>query len=205
MADLTQLLEKVSAGDPQARDELFPLVYQELRQLAAKQLRGESPTHTLQPTALVHEAYLRLVPAPAGGNGSAPPCDASQRPLSFEDQTHFFATAAQAMRRILVDHARHKKRLKRGAQWQRVPIDLSQLQDESSRLDTPDYLLSLDQALDELKQVDPTAAELVHLRYFAGLTVDQAAGALGISSRTASRTWNFARAWLLDRIAGKDS
>lgn len=211
MADATELLERINAGDQKAGDQLFPLVYDQLRALAAKHLRGESSAHTLQPTALVHEAYLRLIRPERNsqnGNGrsSSQPQDPATRYLNapLADQSHFFAAASQAMRRILVDHARHKKRLKRGAAWSRVPIDLNQLPAETDRLDTPDYLLSLDEALTKLAGVDPTAAELVHLRYFAGLSVQQAATALGISERTAHRTWNFAKAWLYDRISGKE-
>lgn len=209
MTDASKLLQEISGGNDRAGEELFPLVYRELRDLAARQLRNESAAHTLQPTALVHEAYLRLIPSqsPKEPNGSLDNADQANElcRIQFEDQAHFFAAAAQAMRRILIDHARHKKRLKRGAEWQRVPIDLNQLKEEADRLDDPDYLLSLNESLDQLKETDPTAAELVHLRYFAGLTVDQAAVAMGISPRTASRTWNFARVWLFERISGKDS
>ncbi|MEW4531377.1 MAG: ECF-type sigma factor [Maioricimonas sp. JB045] len=210
MSVRTRLLQRINAGDDQAVDDLLPLVYHELRDLAARQLRNERRNHTLQPTALVHEAYLRLVRRNTSGRspksqiGSAGKVSTDLRPdVKIEDQAQFFAAAAIAMRRILVDHARRRKRLKRGVSWTRVPVDLNQLGDESARLATPDYLLSLDEAVTQLKRTDPTAAELVHLRYFAGLSVEQAADALGISPRTASRTWNYARAWLFERITGK--
>ena len=193
MSDATKLLEKINSGEEQAASELFPLVYKELRSLAASQLRNEVTSHTLQPTALVHEAYLRLVKRASSEVDSH---------HSFEDQSHFFAAAAEAMRRILIDHARRKKRLKRGANWKRVPINLNELASESDRMDSPDFILSLNDALEKLGRHDPTAAEVVKLRYFSGLSVEQAALALGISERTANRNWNYARAWLYDRISG---
>lgn len=211
MSDRMPHLEEIAARDELAGDEFFASVYRELRQLAARQLRGESSAHTLQPTALVHEAYLRIVDR----NSKVTAAESNSifgrtselgyfSSADFERQSDFFVAAALAMRRILVDHARRKKRLKRGADWKRVPIDLNGLSEESSRRASPDYLLSLDEAISQLKQTDPTAAELVHLRYFAGLSVEQAADALGISPRTASRTWNYARAWLFERISGEN-
>jgi RNA polymerase sigma factor (TIGR02999 family) len=179
MADVTQILAAVEAGDPRAAEQLLPLVYEELRKLAAQKLAQEKSGQTLQATALVHEAYLRLV-------GNAPPHAA------FSGRGHFFAAAAEAMRRILVEAARSKARDKRGGDWQRV--DFEHLDLVSSV--TPDQLVALDDALVRLSVLDHLAGELVKLRYFAGLALDQAAAALGVSTATAYRHWAYARAWL---------
>jgi RNA polymerase sigma factor (TIGR02999 family) len=184
MADVTQILGAAAAGDPKAAAELLPLVYDELRKLAASRLAEEKPGQTLQATALVHEAYVRLV----GGD--------EQR--NWDGRGHFFAAAAEAMRRIVVESARRKNRLKHGGGRERVEVELVDL---PTRL-PPDDLIALDEALARLEQLDPVKARLVTLRYFAGLTIEQAAEALGISRVTAHRYWTFARAWLHRQIAG---
>jgi RNA polymerase sigma factor (TIGR02999 family) len=172
-----------AAGDGRkAASELLPLVYDELRRLAAHKLANEAPGQTLQPTALVHEAWLRLV-----GSEDA----------KFENRGHFFAAAAEAMRRILVDNARRKHRLKRGGQQQRVSLDEIQLATQSD----PAMLLTLDEALAKLEKHHPEKAVLVKLRYFAGLSLPEAAQALGLSLTTAKRHWSFARAWLYGELA----
>ena len=183
MADVTQLLDAAAAGDPKAAAELLPLVYDELRKLAATRMAGEKPGQTLQPTALVHEAYLRLV----GGGERA-----------WDSRGHFFAAAAEAMRRIVVEAARRKNRLKHGGGHERLEVELAAL---PTRL-PPDDLIALDEALARLERLDPVKARLVTLRYFAGLTIEQAAEALGISRVTAHRYWTFARAWLHQQMAG---
>lgn len=181
MGDVTQILTAIEKGNHGATDELLTVVYAELRQLAAQLLARESPGQTLQGTALVHEAYLRLV-------GSS--CQ------SWDGRRHFFAAAAEAMRRILVDNARRKMRLKRGDPRKRVDLD---------EVDIPspvasEELLALDEALGRLAAEDADAAELVKLRYFAGMTASEAAAVLGVSLRTANRLWAYARAWLRDAI-----
>ena len=181
MSDVTRLLEAAAGGDRQAAADLLPLVYDELRRLAAAKLAVEAPGHSLNPTALVHEAYLRLV-----GD------------QQFDGQGHFFAAAAEAMRRILVNHARDRNRLKRGGGRRRV--DLDRLTGLAAASD--DDLLGLDDALDRLAEDYPAAAELVKLRFFGGMTLGEAAEALGMFRRTADRHWNFARAWLADALAG---
>ena len=181
MSDATRLLEAAAGGDRQAAADLLPLVYDELRRLAAAKLAVEAPGHSLDPTALVHEAYLRLV-----GD------------QQFDGQGHFFAAAAEAMRRILVNHARDRNRLKRGGGRRRV--DLDRLTGLAAAGD--DDLLGLDDALDRLAEDYPAAAELVKLRFFGGMTLGEAAEALGMFRRTADRHWNFARAWLADALAG---
>jgi len=178
MSDVTHILNAIERGDAKATDELVPLVYEELRILAAQKLFHEPPGQTLQATALVHEAYLRLV-------GSTP--------QSWENRGHFFAAAAEAMRRILVENARHKKSLKHGGRLQPVDLVESLAVDDAS---PPEEMLALDEALAKLAQQDPTKAELVKLRYFAGLTIEQAAKALDISHATAERYWDYARSWL---------
>jgi RNA polymerase sigma factor (TIGR02999 family) len=175
MSDIIRVLSQIETGDPSAANELLPLVYDELRKLAAQKLAQEKPGQTLQATSLVHEAYLRLV-----GD------------QHFDNRGHFFAAAAEAMRRILVDRARDKARDKRGGKFTRLNIDAVDL----ARAATPDQLLVVDEALDKLSQHDLAAAQLVKLRYFAGLTVEEAAKAIGISTATAYRHWNYARAWL---------
>lgn len=182
MSDVTRLLEAAAAGDRRAAADLLPLVYDELRKLAAVRLAGENPNHSLDPTALVHEAYLRLI-----GD------------QQFDGRGHFFAAAAEAMRRILVNHARDRHRLKRGGGWHRV--DLDQLADVGAATD--EDLLSLDEALARLATAYPATAELVKLRFFAGMTLDEAAFALGVSPRTAGRHWVFARAWLADALTAQ--
>lgn len=181
MPEVTQLLAAVESGRNEAAAELLPLVYDELRRLAAWRLSNEQPGQTLQATALVHEAYLRLV---------------GKEDLQWNGRRHFFGAAAEAMRRILVENARRKKRLKRGGDQERVELD-------GLELPAPmpdDELLALDEALDRLVHTDPRAAELVKLCFFVGLTQEQAAKELGVSISTVERTWAFARAWLFREI-----
>src|SRR5262245_32459200 len=183
MSDVTRLLDAAAAGDRQAAADLLPLVYDELRKLAAVRMAAEAPGHTLDATALVHEAYLRLV----GDH---------QR---FDGRGHFFAAAAEAMRRVLVDRARDGARQKRGGGG-RERIDLA---DVSARADhDPDLLLSLDDALARLAAEDPGAAAVAELRLFAGLSVEEAAAALGVSRASAYRDWTYARAWLQEALEG---
>ena len=184
MSDVTDLLAAVKRGDPRAADRLLPLVYDELRKMAAQRLAAEKPGQTLDATALVHEAYLRLV----GGH---------PRP-HWNGRGHFFAAAAEAMRHILVDSARRKQRVKHGGGRHRVPLDDAVPAPPAS----PDDLLALDEALTRLAAEDPEAAQLVNLRYFAGLSVEEAAESLGMARATAYRHWTFARAWLLEELAG---
>jgi RNA polymerase sigma factor (TIGR02999 family) len=180
MLDVTRILASIDAGDPHAAAQLLPLVYDELRKLAAGKLAHENPGHTLDATALVHEAYVRLVGEP---RGSAPP--------DFANRRHFFAAAAEAMRRILIESARRKRLPKHGGGRRRVELD------EAHRiLESSDHLLVLDDALGRLSAEDATAVEIVKLRLFAGLSVDEAAKALGLARATAFRHWAFARAWL---------
>jgi RNA polymerase sigma factor (TIGR02999 family) len=187
MSDVTRLMDAAAAGDPSAAADLLPLVYDELRVLAARRLAGEKPGQTLQATALVHEAYVRLVG------------DAADRP--WDGQGHFFAAAAEAMRRILIDRARHKGTRKAGGDRRRVDLD----HDVEPALDEPDLeLLALDEALQELEHRDPRKAAVVKLRFFAGLTTDQAAAALGVSTATAENDWAYARSWLRLRMGGSD-
>lgn len=182
---VTQILNAIEHGDPEAAEQLLPLVYDELRRLAAQRLAREAANQTLQATALVHEAYLRLV-------------DVDQR-QRWDSRGHFFAAAAEAMRRILVENARRKLSLKRGGEYERV-----ELQDGDVTCEAPgDDLIALDEALGLLEQASPEKAKLVKLRYFAGLTLEQAAEALNISRATASRHWTYARAWLYDAISEK--
>lgn len=178
MSQVTQILESLSQGKQQAASELLPLVYDELRQLAASQLNREKSGQTLQPTALVHEAYLKLI-GPANAHG-------------FENRRHFFGAAAQAMRRILVEHARHKSRDKRAGGWQRCEGELDAIFSE----DMDSEVLALHEALEALAAHDPAKAKLVELRFFGGLTLEQAAECLEISLSTADRSWRYARAWL---------
>jgi RNA polymerase sigma factor (TIGR02999 family) len=178
MSDITQILAAIEQGDPRAAEELLPLVYAELRKLATAKMAEEKPGQTLQATALVHEAYLRLVGTDAGPQWSG--------------RAHFFAAAAEAMRRILVDQARRKLSLRRGGGLQRLPIEDQEIEAAEPSVD----LLAVHEALDRFQDVDPTAAQIVKLRYFAGLTIPQAAEALGISTSTVDRSWAYARAWL---------
>jgi RNA polymerase sigma factor (TIGR02999 family) len=182
MSDVTQILEAIEQGAPQAADQLLPLVYRELRQLAAHKLAQEPPGQTLDATALVHEAYLRLV--------------GTEDTRRWESRGRFFAAAAEAMRRILVDKARRKRSGKRGGKRVRQDVEESQL----AAPEVSDDLLAVDEALTGLTAADPQAAELVKLRYFAGLSIPEAAKALGISSRTADRLWVYARAWLHEAL-----
>ncbi len=183
--EVTRILDAIERGDRQAASQLLPLVYDELRRLAGIRMKQERSSHTLDPTALVHEAYMRLV----GGE------DADR----WDNRGHFFAAAAEAMRRILVESARHRNRLKRGGGWKRVELD-----DRAVQVDKTDdaTLIALDEALTRLEQQDPKLAELVKLRYFTGMTVDQTAEVLGVSPRTVKRNWAFARAWLMREIEG---
>jgi RNA polymerase sigma factor (TIGR02999 family) len=187
MSEVTRILSAIDQGDPHAAEQLLPLVYDELRRLAAAKLAQENPGQTLQATALVHEAYLRLV---EGGES-----------IQWDTRGHFFAAAAEAMRRILVEQARRKRRRKRGGD--RLKQNLDELSLEAPR--EPDDLLTLDEALAQLAATNSMAAELVKLRYFAGLTVPRAAEALGISPRKADFLWAYARAWLLQKIEGAET
>lgn len=184
MSEITRILSAIECGDPRAAEQLLPLVYDELRKLAAHKLVGEKPGQTLQATALVHEAYVRLVDV-----------DRAQR---WDSRGHFFAAAAEAMRGILVERARAKAREKRGGKFTRLNIDAVDLATTA----TPDQLLAVDEALAKLARDDPAAAQLVQLRYFAGLSVEEAAKATGISTATAYRHWNYARAWLHKELHG---
>ena len=191
MTGLTPNLSTIEHGDPGSAEQLLPLVYDELRQLAARTLAQEKPGHTLQATALVHEAYVRLV-----GSGE----EAASREQRWDSRGHFFAAAAEAMRRILIDRAREKRSQKRGGGRKRLDIDAIDLATRA----TPDQLLALDDALAKLAGEDPAAARLVELRYFAGLTVDQAGQALGMPTATAYRHWKYARVWLHGELLGTE-
>jgi RNA polymerase sigma factor (TIGR02999 family) len=186
-SDVTGILQAIEEGDPHAAEQLLPLVYDELRKLAAVHLAHEKPGQTLQPTALVHEAYLRLV---ASGDASAP------RVQHWDSRAHFFAAAAEAMRRILIENARRKRRHKRGGKVRRVPLDPNQLGYSSQR----DGLLDLNDALECLAAEDPQAAQFVKLRYFAGLSIEEAAEMVGLSRSAACAHWAYARAWLHRRL-----
>ena len=184
MSEVTDILDAVGRGEPRAASELLPLVYDELRRLAARRLAREVPGQTLDATALVHEAYLRLV-----GSDPAKP---------WQGRAHFFAAAAAAMRRILVESARRKRRLKHGGGLARAAVEPAEIPAPETR--SLDELLAIDAALDRLTMIDPSAAELVKLRYFVGLSIVQAAEILGISPRSADRLWTYARAWLRREI-----
>ena len=186
MSEVTRLLQAIDHGQSHATAELLPLVYNELRRLAAAKLAHEKPGQTLQATALVHEAYVRLV-------------DGEQKE-HWSSRGHFFAAAAQAMRRILVDQARHKGSLRRGGNLQRLELSLVEPAVNANQLD----ILALDEALDLLTERDPRAAELVKLRFFAGLTVPEAATALGVSLATAENDWAYAKSWLKLRLSTND-
>ncbi len=181
--DITGFLLRAATGDPAARDALAPLVYDELHGIAIRALRGERSDHTLQPTALVHEAYLKLV---------------DQRRVEWKDRAHFLAVAAQAMRRILVDHARRHRALKRGASAVRVPVDDIELPDARAGVEFDD----LDTALTDLARLEPRPAQVVELRFFGGLSIEETAEVLGISPATVKRDWMAARAWLHRELAG---
>jgi RNA polymerase sigma factor (TIGR02999 family) len=184
MSEVTRILSEAESGDPAAAEKLLPLVYDELRRLAAARLGAEPSGNTLQPTALVHEAYLRLVGSPSGDQ--------------WDHRGHFFAAAAEAMRRILVDSARRKAAAKHGGGRERLELT----PELAAAPETREDLIALDEALDQLAAEDPLKAELVKLRYFAGLTLPEAAAALGLSERTTGRHWAFARAWLRRRVEG---
>jgi RNA polymerase sigma factor (TIGR02999 family) len=182
MPRVTDILLRLADGGPSASDQLLPVVYDELRKLAATRLAEEKPGQTLQATALVHEAYLRLVGEESG--------------QGWNSRSHFFGAAAEAMRRILVENARHKKAIKHGGDRARVTLD-----EGDAVVNANDDLLALDEALEQFEKLDAVAAQLVKLRYFAGLTMPQAAAALGIPLRTAERNWSYAKSWLHARLA----
>jgi len=179
MSDVTRILNAIEKGDARVADDLLPLIYEELRLLAAQKMSQEKPGQTLQATALVHEAYIRLV--------------GLEKP-SWLSKGHFFLAAAEAMKRVLIDHARQKKSLKRGGDHERVPLD--DVNTPQNNLPLSDDLIDLDEALEKLSKIDRTKADLVKLRYFAGLTGEQAAKALGISHATAERYWDYTCSWL---------
>jgi RNA polymerase sigma factor (TIGR02999 family) len=187
MSEVTRILSAIEQGDSSAAEQLLPLVYDELRQLAAQKLAHEKPGQTLQATALVHEAYLRLVDM--------------DKVQHWNSRGHFFAAAAEAMRRILVERARRKKRRRHGGEWQRVDLDEADL----VCLLPPDELLSLHDALDRLAELDPLAAELVKVHCFAGLSVEEAAEVLGMSRTNAYRHWTYTRAWLFNQLRGESA
>jgi RNA polymerase sigma factor (TIGR02999 family) len=182
MSDVTQILDAIGRGDAHAANELLPLVYEELRKLAAVRMANEAAGHTLQPTALVHEAWLRL----AGRDAQ----------IQFANRAHFFAAAAEAMRRILIERARRKGAEKRGGDWQRIDLDKVEIAAEAD----DDTLLLVNEALEKLAKEDASAAEIAKLRFFGGLTLEEAGQVLGVTDRTAKRYWAFARAWLFDEM-----
>ena len=182
MSAVTLILNRAQQGDPNAAMELLPLVYDELRKLAAARMANEAAGHTLQPTALVHEAWLRL----AGNDAN----------VQFANRAHFFAAAAEAMRRILIERARRKGAGKRGGDWQRIDLDKVEIAAEAD----DDTLLLVNEALEKLAQEDANAAEIAKLRFFGGLTLEEAAQVLGVTDRTANRYWAFARVWLFDEM-----
>jgi len=187
MSEVIHILSAIEEGDPHAAEQLLPLVYDELRKLAAQKLTQEKPGQTLEATALVHEAYLRLVDV--------------DKVQHWNSRGHFFAAAAEAMRRILVERARHKGRRQHGGEWQRVDLDEADL----VCLLPPDELLSLHDALDRLAELDPPAAQLVKVHCFAGLSIEEAAGVLGMSRTNAYRHWTYARAWLFSQLRGESA
>jgi RNA polymerase sigma factor (TIGR02999 family) len=191
MSALTRVLSAIEGGDPSAAEQLLPLVYDELRRLAAQKLAREQPGQTLDATALVHEAYVRLVGSPETT------VSGEQR---WDNRGHFFAAAAEAMRRILIDRARKQRSAKRGGGRKRLDVDAVDLVTQA----TPDQLLAVEDALAKLAREDAPAARLVELRYFAGLTVEEAGKALGMSTATAYRHWKYARAWLHSEVLGAE-
>ena len=196
MSDVARILSQIEKGDSAASEQLLPLVYNDLRMLAAMMLTEEKPGQTLQATALVHEAYLRLV-----GDAGKQSGQTQWASTKWDNRGHFFAAAAEAMRRILIENARRKKRIKHGRDLDRVEVELAELP-------TPmvaDELIALDEALQKLQQQDPLLARLVTLRFFGGLTIEQAAEVLDISRVSAHRYWTYARAWLLHEITGEKS
>ena len=186
MADVTQILSQIEQGDRSAAEQLLPLVYDELRRLAGHWMSSEKPGDTLQATALVHEAYVRLVDV--------------AKAQSWESRGHFFSAAAESMRRILIDRARKKAAVKHGGAMSKLNLDSADLATTAS----PDALILIDEAIDRLKLEQPVAGQLVNLRYFAGLSIDDAADAIGISKRSAYRHWTYARAWLFKELYGTD-
>jgi RNA polymerase sigma factor (TIGR02999 family) len=186
MSDVTRILSQIESGDPSAAEHLLPLVYEELRKLAAARLAQEKPGQTLQATALVHDAYVRLVDV--------------EKAQHWNSRGHFFAAAAESMRRILVEQARRKQNLKQGGQYQRRETDLDRLRQP----ETAEEILAIDEALGKLARENPPVAKLVELRYFAGLTLEESASASGISIRTAHRYWAYAKAWLHNEISTGD-
>jgi RNA polymerase sigma factor (TIGR02999 family) len=182
VGDVTRILEGVERGDPKAAEQLLPLVYEELRKLAAARMANEAAGHTLQPTALVHEAWLRL----AGKDAN----------VQFANRAHFFAAAAEAMRRILIERARRNGAEKRGGDWQRIDLDKVEVAIDAD----DDTLLLVNEALEKLAQEDANASEIAKLRFFGGLTLEEAAQVLGVTKRTADRYWAFARVWLFDEM-----
>ena len=184
MSDVTQILNAIEQGDPSAAEQLLPLVYEELRKLAAAKMSQEAPGQTLQATALVHEAYIRLVDA--------------EKAQHWKSQGHFFGAAAEAMRRILVENARRKQAVKRGGGLAREIVSESKIAAPQSSVD----LLELNEGLDRLAEIDPQAAQLVKLRCFVGLTLSEASDVLDVSARTADRIWSYARSWLLKELQG---
>jgi len=201
MSDFSEVLSRLESGDPVAFEQLLPLVYDELRKLAAAKLAQEKPGQTLQATALVHEAYMRLV-GPGVRSRSPGVSEAAEKqnlnPI-FDSRGHFFAAAAEAMRRILIDQARRKSATKRGRDAQRQPLDEAEIAAPQGNVD----LLALNEALSRLADTDASAAELVKLRFFAGLTMEEAATAMGVSARTAYYTWTYARSWLHKELRGE--
>ena len=185
MSDITRILHSIQSGEAKATDELLPLVYEELRRLAAQRMARENPGHTLQPTALVHEAWLRL---------------AGEENQQWDGRGHFFAAAAEAMRRILIEHARSKNAMKRGADFERVNFESL---DVAVLAEGGEFLL-LNDALEKLEREDSDAAQVVKLRFFAGMTNEEAGQALGVTERTAKRYWTFARAWLFQELRGRE-
>ncbi len=186
MNEITRILSDIEQGDPKAADQLLPLVYDELRKLATQRMANEAPGQTLQATALVHEAYVRLVH--------------NEKAQEWNSRGHFFAAAAEAMRRILINQARDKNRQKRGGKWKRIALDqLARVEDA-----TDDDLLALDEALEQLAQERPDCVEVVKLHIFAGLTLEETANTLGIVRRTADRYWAFAKAWLYRAMCNDD-
>ncbi len=190
MSDVTHILNAIDAGDAQAAAQLLPLVYDELRKLASAKLAHEKPGQTLDATALVHEAYIRLLPL-----------SSSESPGGFANRRHFFAAAAEAMRRILIERARAKSRQRRGGDLQRIEVD----PDAVAAPERDDRLLALDEALDRFAVIEPEKAELVKLRWFGGMSLDEVSTVLNISATTADRWWAYARAWLRVEIGGENS
>lgn len=187
MADVTQILSQIESGDPSAAEQLLPLVYEELRTLAQHKLANEKPGQTLQATALVHDAYIRLVDV--------------QKAQHWNSRGHFFGAAAEAMRRILVNKARDKKRIKRGGSLQKVDLERIEL-----ALDTPnEHLLAIDEAIESLEAESPECVQVVKMRFFAGMSIEETSAAMGISASTAKRHWAYARAWLFDALRDDDT